>query len=215
MPRLRIALFGSTGMIGQRILREALRRGHTVVVAGRDPARLANPDARVIVRVADILDPAAVAAVAKGQAALISAVGPTQGGPPSMLVEAARALVAGLGQAGRVRLLVAGGAGSLEVAPGVQLLETPDFPPSDRALAIAHRDALDVYRTAHGIDWTYLSPAAQIEPGERTGQFRTGQSQLLMDGKGASRISAEDFAVALLDEAEGPRHVRQRFTVAY
>jgi putative NADH-flavin reductase len=108
---------------------------------------------------------------------------------------------------------VVGGAGSLEVAPGVQLVDAPDFPAEWRAPALAHRDALAVYRTAD-IDWTYFSPAAILEPGERTGRYRTGRDQLLTNADGKSRISAEDFAVALLDEVERPRHLRERITVA-
>ena len=113
-----------------------------------------------------------------------------------------------------MRLIVVGGAGSLEVSPGVQLLETPEFPSAWKGVALAHRDALDAYRKS-GLNWTYVSPAALIEPGRRTGQYRIGTDQLLKDEKGDSRISMEDYANAVVDEIEKPRFSRQRFTVAY
>jgi putative NADH-flavin reductase len=110
--------------------------------------------------------------------------------------------------------IIVNGAGSLEVAPGVQLIDTPDFPAAWRPVALAHRDALQVYR-ASDLDWTALSPVAFIAPGERTATYRTGTDRLLTDEEGQSRISAEDYAVALVDEIETPRFVLQRFTVAY
>ncbi len=132
------------------------------------------------------------------------------------MVDAARAQIAGLKAAGVKRLIVVGGAGSLEVAPGVQVVDTPEFPAAWKGIALAHRDALEVYRKEGGeLEWTYFSPPALIEPGERTGKFRVGSDQLLVDGTGQSQISAEDYAIALLDEVETPRHVRKRFTAAY
>ncbi|HLZ57791.1 MAG TPA: NAD(P)H-binding protein, partial [Ktedonosporobacter sp.] len=110
--------------------------------------------------------------------------------------------------------IVVGGAGSLEVAPGLHLVDTPDFPAAWKPTALAHRDALEVYRKAN-LDWTYVSPAALIAPGERTGTYRTGTDKLLTDEKGESRISAEDYAIAILDEVEHPHFIRRRFTVAY
>jgi putative NADH-flavin reductase len=112
------------------------------------------------------------------------------------------------------RLVVVGGAGALELAPGVQLVDTPTFPAHWKGLALAHRDALPLYQNSD-LDWTYVSPSAIIEPGQRTGHYRIGTNQLLTDAKGNSHISAEDFSVALLDELEHPRFVRQRFTVGY
>jgi putative NADH-flavin reductase len=127
----------------------------------------------------------------------------------------AKALIEGLRQSGVRRLVVVGGAGSLEVMPGVQLVDTLDFPAAWKPVALAHRDALAVYRLAEDLDWTYVSPAALIEPGRRTGLYRTGTDQLLVDDKGVSRISVEDFAAAMLDEIKKPRFLRRRFTVAY
>jgi len=215
---MRIALFGARGTIGQRIAREAGRRGHGVTAVARDPARFVKPADSVDVVRGDVLDPASVAAVVRGHDAVISAVGPahTADARPQMLVDAARSLIAALDRARVRRLLVVGGAGSLEVAPGVQLVDTPEFPAAWRPVALAARDALAIYRSAPaGLDWTYFSPAALIAPGERTGRYRIGMDRLLTDATGESRISTEDFAVAVLDELERPAHLRQRITVAY
>ncbi len=206
-----IALFGARGTIGSRIAAEARRRGHTVTAVVRDRSGL--PSGLAGVR-GDALDPTSVARAAAGQDAVISAIGPGSSHPPTMLVEAARSLVEGLRRGGVSRLVVVGGAGSLEVKPGLQLVDTPGFPAAWRPTALAHRDALNVYRHAD-LDWTCISPAALIAPGERTGHYRVGFDQLLVDDRGESQISAEDFAVAVVDEIEHPRHVRQRITVAY
>jgi uncharacterized protein len=202
---MKIALFGARGTIGQRIAAEARSRGHEVTALGRET---------------NVTDAKAVARAVAGHDAVISAVGPGLGedaAPPDLLPRAARALLDGLRLAGVKRLLVVGGAGSLEVAPGKQLVDQPEFPASWKPVALAHRDALDVYRGERGgeVEWTYVSPAALIQPGARTGRYRTGGDRLLVDASGQSRISAEDYAVALLDELEKPKSVRKRITVAY
>jgi putative NADH-flavin reductase len=209
---MRLVVYGAGGTIGRRITQEALRRGHRVTAVGRDPANLEPPSNGLAVLRGDVLEPAGVARSVAGHDAVVSAVGAGQG-PPDMVVRAAHSLIDGLRRAGVRRLLVVGGAGSLEVAPGVQLVDAPDFPAAWRPIALAHGEALAVYRAAD-LDWTYFSPAAIIEPGERTGRYRTGRDQLLTNGEGKSRISAEDFAVALLDEVERPQHLRERITVA-
>jgi putative NADH-flavin reductase len=126
-----------------------------------------------------------------------------------------RALVEGVRAVGVRRLVVVGGAGSLEVAPGQTVLDQPGFPETVLAEALAHRDALDFYRTLDDLDWTYVSPAADIAPGPRTGHFRLGGDRLLTDEHGNSRISAEDYAIAFVDELETPAHPRARMSVAY
>lgn len=215
---MKVVLFGG-GMIGQRVAREALERGHTVTAVVRDPARADFGDLTskgLTVAQGDVRDAESVARAATGHDAVVSAVGPSGGQPPEMLVDAAHALLAGLSQAGVRRLIVVNGAGSLEVAPGQQLLDTPEFPAAWQPGARAHRDALAAIRASGAdLDWTVFSPATFIAPGERTGAYRTGGDQLVTDTKGESRISAEDYAVALVDELETPRHPRQRFTVAY
>lgn len=211
---MKIALFGASGTIGQRIAQEALSRGHQVTALVRKPENVTLKHPNLTVQAADALDADSVAQAVAGHDVVVSAVGPGHADQAKNLVEAAHALTAGVPKAGVQRLLVVGGAGSLEVAPGVQLVDTPEFPEGWRPVALAHRDALAVYRSAT-FDWTYASPAAFIAPGERTGTYRTGTDQLLTNDQGESRISAEDFAVALLDEIEKPRFVRRRFTVAY
>lgn len=212
---MKIALFGASGTIGGRILREALDRGHEVTAVLRDPAKLQVQHPRLRAVAGEALDPASIATAVAGQDAVISAIGPGLAEPrPGFLVQAAHSLLEGLGKAGVTRLLVVGGAGSLEVAPGLQLVDAPSFPEAWKGVALEHREAFAVFRKAD-LDWSYFSPAAFIQPGERTGHYRLGGDQLLTDAQGESRISAEDYAVALLDELEQPKHLRKRFTAAY
>jgi hypothetical protein len=215
---MKIVVFGVTGHVGQRIAREALERGHEVVGVVRDSARSQSPDPRVRLVQGDATDAASVAAAVRGADAVVSSVSPRPGttGTAPSLADAARGLIAGLRRAGVKRLVVVGGAGSLEVAPGVALMDAPGFPDAYRAEAEQGRESLAVYRAeAEGLDWTFLSPAIVIQPGERTGKYRTTGDQLLTDEQGNSTISYEDYAVALLDELEKPQHVGRRFGVAY
>ncbi|HVA91007.1 MAG TPA: NAD(P)-dependent oxidoreductase [Chloroflexota bacterium] len=210
---MKIVVFGASGVLGRRITQEALDRGHDVIAVVRDPSRLTLESPRLTAAAGDVTDSAQVAKLVVGHDVVISAVGPGVGDDPTIVVHAARSLIAGV-PAGEVkRLIVVNGAGSLEVAPGVQLVDTPDFHDAWKPVARAHRDALALYRAAD-LDWTVVSPAALIQPGERTGHYRTGSDQLLVDDTGASHISAGDFAIALLDEAEHPRAIRRRITVA-
>jgi uncharacterized protein len=215
---MKIVLFGATGNIGQRIVSEALSRGHDVVGVVRDPSVAKSPDARVKLVRADATDENTVAGAVKGADAVICAISPRpnqQGLAAPSLVKAARALIAGLGRANVKRLFVVGGAGSLTVG-GKRLMDSPDFPPDYKAEAQAAADALAVYRAeASKLDWTYLSPAAEIGPGRRTGNYRTTGDEFLADAQGKSHISFEDYAVAVLDELEKPKNIRKRFGVAY
>jgi putative NADH-flavin reductase len=210
---MRLILFGPTGMIGSRILKEALSRGHQVTAIARDSARVSVAHEKLAIVSGNVLNPANVAEVIKGHDAVISAIGPTQNAT-AVVVEAARSLIGGLARAGLRRLVVVGGAGILEVAPGVQLVDTPNFPEAYRDIAIAHRDAYSLYQAAD-LDWTFVSPAAEIAPGERTGKFRVGANTLITDADGQSRIAAEDYAIALLNEVEHPQFIHQCMTVAY
>ncbi len=208
---MKVVLYGASGMIGSRILNELMTRGHHVTAVARNPDKIQASGATVLK--GDVTDAASVAATAQGHDAAISAYAPPSS-QPALVLDATRALLAGLEQAGVKRLLIVGGAGSLEVAPGLQLVDAPNFPEAWKPIALAHRDVLPVLQ-ASSLDWTYQSPAAFIQPGERTGSFRLGARQLIADAKGESRISAEDFAVAMVDELEHPRHLRQQFTAAY
>ena len=216
---MKLVLFGATGNVGRRVAAEALRRGHDVVGVVRDPAAVESPDPRVGLVKGDATDAGRVAEVVRGADAVVSAISPrpnARGLPAPSLGANARALIAGLREAGVRRVLYVGGASSLEVAPGQALADQPDFPEAYKAEAREGSEALAVWRgEAEGLDWTYLSPAAEIAPGERTGSYRTTGDRLLVDGQGRSLISFEDYAVAVLDELERPQHVGRRFGVAY
>jgi uncharacterized protein len=216
---MRIVIFGATGNVGQRIAREALGRGHEVVGVVRDPAAVQAPDPRVRLVRGDATNRDGIAEVVKGADAVVSAISPrpnSRGLPAPKLVDNARALIDGLRTAGVRRVLYVGGASTLEIAPGKQLLDEPGFPEAYKAEALDGREALGVWRSeAKGLDWTFLSPAMEIGPGQRTGKYRTTSEQMLFDAEGKSFISFEDYAVAVLDELEQPKHVGQRFGVAY
>jgi putative NADH-flavin reductase len=208
---VKLVLYGATGMIGSRLLAEALMRGHHVTAVQRDPSKYAGPTDGVTVAKGDVRDAASVAAVAKGHDAVLCAVG----GSPDLIRVAPQRLLEGLAKAGVKRLLWVGGAGSLEVRPGVLLQDTRKLPAAWKEIARAHTEALEVLRANKTLAWTCVSPAARIEPGERTASFRLGRDELVVGKKGESRISAEDFAVAFLDETEYPNFVRRRFTLGY
>ncbi|MFG2285203.1 NAD(P)-dependent oxidoreductase [Streptomyces sp. NPDC048595] len=213
-----IALFGANGTIGSRILDEALQRGHQVTAVVRDPAKITTTHPNLTVTTGDILDPASVAAAAEGQDVLVSAVGGGDGpGHIATIEPAARSLVAGLRTLGDAapRLIAVGGAGSLRTPDGKQVWDAEGLPEFLLQIMHAHGDALDFYRTVSDVRWTNISPAATIAPGERTGGYRTATDELVTAADGSSRISTEDYAVAVLDEIERPRHIGERFTVGY
>jgi putative NADH-flavin reductase len=202
---MKIALIGATGNAGSRILAELSRRHHTVTAIVRNPERVPALPGVTPLR-ADVNDVHGLAAALKGHDAVVSSVHFTASDP--------RKLIAAVGASGVSRYLVVGGAGSLEVAPGVKLIDTPEFPAIYKKEAAAGGAFLDLLRQESKLDWTYLSPSALFVPGERTGKFRLGGDQLLSNEKGSS-ISFEDYAIALADEIEKPAHSRQRFTVGY
>jgi putative NADH-flavin reductase len=211
-----IVLLGATGMIGQRILAEALSRGHQVTAVTRETSRTGEHRQNLDYRVGDIFKPETIAAAAVDHDVVVSAFGPGAG-EASLVVKAAHSLIDAMTRVEPIRLVVVSGAGSLEVKPGLELVDTPNFPAAWKAVALAHREALDVYRKAGfaEFDWTVVSPPAMIEPGTRTGKYRTALDQLIVDAQGDSRISAEDFAVAVVDEIENPKFDGKRFTVGY
>lgn len=207
---MHVALIGATGNAGSRILTELLQRGHSVTAIVRDAARV-PASTRVEAVSRDVSDEAGLAAVLKGHDAVISSV-PFDGTDAGKLIAAVRA-------SGVKRYLVVGGAGSLEIALGdiplgLKLVDAPNFPAAYRKEATAGCDFLDQLKAEAELDWTFLSPAAMFVPGERTGVFRLGLDKLLANAQG-SKISFEDFAVALVDELEKPAHSRKRFTVGY
>lgn len=212
---MKIAVVGASGAIGRRVRAEAFTRGHAVTAIARC---LGPAEAKESHRVAseDILLPDRLARSIMSHDSVISAFGPGRDQPVSSVTDAARSLIRGMSLAGIRRLVVVGGAGSLRTSSGMMLMDTPGFPPHLRGIARAHADALRVFRTeGDALDWTYVSPPALIEPGPRTGRYRVGADELLVDESGKSHISIEDLAVALLDLTEDPNGMRGRVTVAY
>lgn len=210
---MNITIFGATGRVGQALLTEALNREHEITAVVRDVSRLKLEHERLHVVQGDILDPESVEKHAEGREAVISAYGP-KFGMEEELLEAARSLVEGVRRAGTKRLLIVGGAGSLMTDEGVRLMDTPSFPAEFYPLAKAHADAYEIYSQS-GLEWTYLSPAAVLEEGRRSGNFRIGIDRLITDEIGSSRITIGDLAAALIDELEDPYFMGSRFTAAY
>ncbi|NUO62847.1 MAG: NAD(P)H-binding protein [Gemmatimonadaceae bacterium] len=218
---MKIVLFGATGNVGQRIAKEALSRGHDVVGVVRDPDKVTSPDPRVKLVAGDATDAGSVERIAREAKAdaLVSAISPrpnARGRAAPSLAAASRALLEGAQRSGVKRVIAVGGAGSLEVAPGKLLMNAPGFPDAYKAEAQEGYDSLEVFRKeGKGVDWTLVSPAAEIGPGQRTGKFRQTIDTFLADSAGHSRISFEDFAVAIVDELEKGEHLGRRFGVAY
>ena len=202
---MKVALIGATGRAGSPILQELARRSHQVTAIVRNPEKV-PATANVTATKGDVADKDGLAALLKGHDAVISSVHFLQS-DPATLIDAVKA-------AGVTRYLVVGGAGSLEVAPGVPLVSTPEFPALYKDEATKGGEFLKLLRQETDLDWTFLSPSALFVEGPRTGTFRLGKDQLLTTEKGSS-ISFEDYAIALVDEVEKPAHSRQRFTVGY
>jgi uncharacterized protein len=213
---MKIAVIGATGFVGSAILQEALDRGHDVTAIVRNPAKL-KPHPKLRPTQGDVYIAEEVARLVAGRDAVISSFNPGWGNPDiyDLQVKGVRSIIDGVKKAGIKRLLFVGGAGSLEVKPGVQALDLPGFPAEYKQGALATREALNMLRKESGLDWSFLSPSADLSPGQRTGKFRFGTDQMLSDANGQSRISTQDYAVAMIDEVEKPKHIRQRFTVGY
>jgi uncharacterized protein len=203
---MKIAVIGASGNAGSRITAELARRGHQITAIARNPERIAG-HANVTPAKGDVMDQSGLARLVTGHDAAISSVHFLASDPVKLIAAAKESKVG--------RYLVVGGAGSLEVAPGVRLVTTPAFPVAYKAEAEAGGAFLDLLRAETELNWTFLSPSAVFVAGQRTGQFRLGTDQLLTAADGKSSISFEDFAVALADEIERPVHIRRRFTVGY
>ncbi|EPZ0267621.1 MULTISPECIES: NAD(P)-dependent oxidoreductase [Serratia] len=213
---MKVAIIGATGFVGRRVVDEALARGIQVTAIARQKKELPE-HANLTIALGDVADTAWLAGQLRGQDAVISAYNPGWGEDNlyEKTARGAQQILTAVEQAGVKRLLVVGGAGSLEVAPGVELVDTPQFPENIRPGAQAVRDLRNKLRNESVLDWTYLSPAALLEPGKRTGQFRLGTTQLLMNGEAPASISVEDLTVAIVDEIEKPQFIRAQFTAAY
>ena len=213
---MKVALIGATGFVGTPLLAELLSRGHQVTVLARHPAKLAA-QAGLTVLAADALDAAQVASAVAGADAVVSAYNPGWTEPQihDLFLQGTAAIIEGTKRAGIKRFLMVGGAGSLFVAPGVQLVDTPPFPPEYKQGALAAREALNRLKQDATLDWTFVSPPIALAPGARTGQYRTGLDNLLPGvGEAPAGISVADLAVAIVDELAHPQHVKKRFTVA-
>jgi putative NADH-flavin reductase len=203
---MKIALMGASGRVGTRLLSEMLRRGHEVTGIARNVGEV-PVQAHLTLRSADANQPSSVAPVLRGHDVVASAMKFAMTDPHAV-IDAVR-------QAAVKRMMVVGGAGSLEVSPGVMLMDTAGFPDAYKPEATGGLAFLDALRRETELDWTFLSPSAEFAPGRRTGKFRLGGDQLLVDATGKSWISMEDYAIAFVDELENPRHPRERFTVGY
>jgi len=201
----RIALIGASGNVGSRILNELSDRGHQVTAIARTPEKIPSLPGVTTVK-GDLADAAGLAALLEGHDAIVSSV--------KFLDTDFDQLLRAVRASGVKRYLVVGGAGSLEVAPGKHLVDQPEFPDQYKNEALKGAEFLDILKTAYDLDWTFLSPSALFVPGERTGKFRLGKDALLTTENGSS-ISFEDYAIAMVDEIEEPKHIRQRFTVGY
>lgn len=212
---MKVAIIGATGFVGSALLQEAVARGHEVTALVSSPIKV-PASVNVTASQVDVLAQDSLTEKLQGHDAVISAFsGHAQSDVLDYYVKGIQSIISAAKAAGVPHLLVVGGAGTLEVAPGVQLIDTPQFPAQWKATAEGARHALTLLRNERELNWTFLAPSAHLEPGERTGKFRTGTDQLLVDEGGQSHISLADYAVAMIDELEQPAHSRDLFTVGY
>ncbi|AWH31857.1 MULTISPECIES: NAD(P)H-binding protein [Stenotrophomonas] len=212
---MKIALVGATGNIGRQIARHALAHGHQLTVIVRSAQNLPSELAGAHPVIAALDDRDALAAAIAGHDVLASAYGPRPGDDIGQIATVAGQLVAAARQAQVPRVVVVGGAGSLEVAPGVQLVDTPGFPEAYKPYALAAREALKQLQAVKDIDWTFFSPAAEIGPGDERGQYRVQAKTFLADAEGHSRISYADYGAAFVAELEAGKYPKQIITAAY
>ncbi len=206
---MKIALIGATGFVGSSILSESLDRGHDVTAIVTNPEKLpTHPNLKGVT--ADVAERERLASLIAGHDVVISAFNPGKDAHGT----GTRSIIEAVKQSGG-RLVAVGGAGTLEVAPGQRLVDQPDFPAEWKDGSLKTAAFLDDLRGETELNWTFLCPAAMLAPGERTGKYRVGADQLLTGDDGQSRISIQDYAVAMLDEVESPKHPQQRFSVAY
>ncbi|WP_295893827.1 NAD(P)-dependent oxidoreductase [uncultured Vibrio sp.] len=217
---MKVAVLGASGWIGSHIANEAKFRGHQVRALVRDPSKIEDPDFNVIAVDVKALNSSEgtndlVNALADVDV-VIASIGGRAAGNHEIVKSTAETLLEVLPKTKVERLLWVGGAGSLEVAPGVKLVTVPDFPEEYKAEALAQGEALDVFRqSSSSLNWTFVSPAAEIFPGDKIGSYRVGNDELIADETGASRISVSDYAIAMIDELESAKHPRKRIGVAY
>jgi len=214
----RIVLIGASGFVGSAIMEEALNRGHEVTAIVRNPDKISTQSPWLIVKGADVSTPEVVEEISKGADVVISAYNPGWTNPAIYedTLKVYPAILDGVKKAGIERLLCVGGAGTLFASPGVRVMDSGVIPdnvmPGVKALGEFY---LNILMNEKDIDWVFFSPAGTIAPGSRTGNFRLGKDDLIVDGNGNSRISVEDYAMAMIDEVEEPQHHKERFTIGY
>jgi putative NADH-flavin reductase len=209
---MKVVVYGATGNAGSEIVKELLARGHQVTGVARNIEKLKSQPA-VTAKTDDLSNAGVIAEVIKGGDVVVSAYQPPADNTDK-LIDVTKLQIEAVKKAGGPRLLVVGGAGQLEVAPGVTLINSGHLPEAYMPIAVSHEKAAAVLK-ASDINWTYLAPAAYFVPGERTGKFRLGTKELVTDAKGESKISFADYAIALVDEIEKPKHERALFSVGY
>lgn len=214
---MNILLIGATGFVGTVILNEALNRDHKITAVARHTEKISITDENITVKAADILKQNEAVEVIKGHDAIISAYNPDWNDPDiyDNYKKGYRSIFEGMHKTEVKRIIMIGGAGSLYIKPGMQLIDSPEFPKEWKQGALAARDVLKEIQNDNYLEWTFVSPAVQLVQGKRTGNFRYGVDEILYDDNGNSSISVQDLAVAVLDELENTKHLRKRFTVAY
>jgi hypothetical protein len=214
---MKIALVGATGFVGTAVLNEALNRGHQVTAIARNTDKILIDNSSLILKNADVYNTDEIAAAVAGNDAVISAFnsGWTNPNIYEDFIRGSESVQAGTKQAGIKRYLVVGGAGSLYIKPGVQLVDTPEFPEQWKRGAQAARDYLNILKNETDLDWTFISPAIMLHAGERTGKFRLGTDQPVFGENGKCEISVEDMAAAIVDELENNQFIKRRFTLGY
>lgn len=213
-----VVLIGASGFVGTAILSELLNRGNKVTAIVRNPDKISISNSNLSVVKADVSDVESIAKVSEGKDAIISAYNPGWTNPNiyedtlknyPLILQAAK-------QSGVKRLLIVGGAGTLFCAPGLRVVDSGAIPDSIMGgVKSLGEFYLNTLMNEHDIDWVFFSPAGTLEPGERTGKFRLGKDDLIVDADGKSHISVEDYAVAMVDELEKPVHHQERFTIGY
>jgi putative NADH-flavin reductase len=214
---MNIAIIGATGFVGSAVLNEALNRGYEVTAIARDTSKITVKSERLTLVTADVYDTEALAKVLKGHDAVVNTfnAGWTNPNLYDDFIKGSESIQQAVKLAGVKRLLVVGGAGSLAIAPGLQLVDSPQFPAEWKTGASAARDYLNIIKKENELDWTFLSPAIHLHPGARTGAFRLGTDQPVFDADHKSEISVEDIAIAIIDELEQGQFIRRRFTLGY
>jgi uncharacterized protein len=213
---MKIVLIGASGFVGGYILTEALNRGHYVTGIVRNPEKLINYQNFKRIK-GDVYNEIELSRLITGHDAVISAFNPGWGNQQirELSVKGTRSIINAVKISGVKRILIIGGAGSLEIQPGKQLVDTPDFPQEYKDGALGAREALNILKKEDALDWSFVSPSVTLKPDKRTGKFRLGEDALLLNEKGESIISTQDLAMAIIDEIENPHHIKKRFTVGY